>query len=73
MQSRIAPLKSATGNAIKDKSKQMEWWLEHYSEFYSRVNVVSEEALMAMESLSIMDKLMCSVRLTGLIKICYCY
>ena len=50
-------MKSATGDAIKDKSKQMERWVEHYSELYSRVNVVSEEALMAMESLSIMDEL----------------
>ena len=31
--------------------------MEHYSELYSRVNVVSEKALMAMESLSIMDEL----------------
>ena len=45
MQSRIAPLKSATGDAIKDKSNQMECWVEHYSELYSRVNVVSDEAL----------------------------
>ena len=35
----------------------MERWVEHYSELYSSVNVVSEEALMAMESLSIMDEL----------------
>ena len=57
MQSRIVPLKSSTGDAIKDKSKQMERWVKHYSELYSRVNVISEEALMAMESLSIMDEL----------------
>ena len=58
MQSRIiAPLKSATSDALKDKTKQMERWAEHYSELYSRVNVVSEEALIAMESLSIMDEL----------------
>ena len=57
MQSRIAPLKSSTGDAIKDKSKQMERWVEHYSKLYSRVNVVSEEALMTIESLSIMDEL----------------
>ena len=57
MQSRIAPLKSATGDAIKDKSKQMERWVEHYSKLHSRMNVVSDEALMAMESLSIMDEL----------------
>ena len=60
MQSRIAPLKSATGDAIKDKSKQMERWVEHYSELYSTVNDVSDEALMAMESLSIMDSLIAS-------------
>ena len=35
----------------------MERWVEHYSELYSKVNVVSDEALMAMESLSIMDEL----------------
>ena len=35
MQSQIAPLNSATGDAIKDKSKQMERWVEHYSELYS--------------------------------------
>ena len=57
MQSLTATLKSATGDAIKDKSKQIECWVEHYSELYSRVNVVSDEALMAMESLSIMDEL----------------
>ena len=57
MQSRIAPLKYATGDAITDKSKQMGRWVEHYSELYSRVNVVIDEALMAMENLSIMDEL----------------
>ena len=31
--------------------------MEHYSELYSRVNVVSNEALMAMESLSITNEL----------------
>ena len=31
--------------------------MEHYSELYSRVNVISEEALMAMENLSTMDEL----------------
>ena len=57
MQLGTATLKSATGDAIKDKSKLMERWVEHYSELYSRMNVVSEEALMAIESLSIMDEL----------------
>ena len=53
MQSWTAPLKTATGDAIKDKFKQMEHWVE----LYSRMNVVSEEAFMAMESLSTMDEL----------------
>ena len=44
------------GILIKDKSKLMERWVEHYSELYARMNVVSEEALMAMESLSTMDE-----------------
>ena len=57
MQSRIAPLKSTTGDAIRDKSKQMECWVDHYSELYSRVNVVSDEVLMTIESLSIMSEL----------------
>ena len=35
----------------------MELWVEHYCELYSRMNVVSEEALMIMESLSTMDEL----------------
>ena len=35
----------------------MERWVKHYSELYSRVNVVSGEALMAKESLSITDGL----------------
>ena len=52
-----SPLKSATGDAIKDEFSQMELWVEHYSELYSRMNVVNEEVLMAMKSLSIIDEL----------------
>ena len=51
------PLKSATGDVIKDKSKHMECWVDHYSELYSRMNVVSEEAVMATESWYTMDEL----------------
>ena len=42
---------------IKDKPKQMEHWVEHYSELYSKVNVDREEALIAKERLSIMEEL----------------
>ena len=51
------PLKCATGGVIKDKSKQMQRWVDHYSELYSGMNIVSEEALITMESLSTMDEL----------------
>ena len=57
MQSRTAHLKSATGDIIKNKSKQMERWMDHYSELYSRMNVVSEETVIDMESWSTMDEL----------------
>ena len=57
MQLRTAPLKSVTDDAIKDKYKQMEHWVDYYAELYSRINVVSEEALIAMKSLSTMDEL----------------
>ena len=40
------------------RTSPSKWKLvEHYSELYTRVNVVSEEARMAMESLPIMDEL----------------
>ena len=35
----------------------MKRWVEHYSQLYSSVNEVNDEALMAMEGLSIMDEL----------------
>ena len=57
MQPQTTPLKFATGDVIKDKSKQMGRWVDHYSELYSWMNVVSVEAFVAMVSLSTMDKL----------------
>ena len=33
-QSQTDPLKSATGDVIKAKSKQMERWVDHYFELY---------------------------------------
>ena len=35
-QSRIVPRKSATDDVVKDKSKEMERWVDPYSELYSR-------------------------------------
>ena len=38
---RSAPLKSKTGEIIKDKDKQMSRWVEHYLDIYSRGNSVT--------------------------------
>ena len=40
-----APLKSVTGKVLKDPLKQMDRLVEHYSELYSRENVVNTEVL----------------------------
>ena len=37
-QSKTAPLKSSSGTIITDKGQQMERWVEHYSDLYSREN-----------------------------------
>ncbi|XP_072050351.1 uncharacterized protein [Amphiura filiformis] len=42
---KTAPIKSSDGAVIKDRSKQMERWVEHYQELYSQENVVTEAAL----------------------------
>ena len=47
--SKTAPLKTADGAIIKDKSLQMSRWVEHYSELYHRETIVTEEALQAIE------------------------
>ena len=49
MQKKTAPLKSATGEVIQDREQQMERWVEHYTELYARENVVTEDALNAIE------------------------
>ena len=43
--SKTAPLKSSNGEIITDKGQQMEGWVEHYSDLYSRENIVSPAAL----------------------------
>ena len=57
IQKEIAPLKSATGEVIQDRAQQMERWLEHYSELYVRENIVTEDALNAIECLPKLEKL----------------
>ena len=56
-QTKTAPLKSTTGETITDKKKQLERWVEHYSELYSRETKVSDSALDAIDNLPIMEDL----------------
>ena len=56
-QCKTAPLKSSAGVIITEKNKQMERWVEHYSDLYSRQNTVTESALDAVECLPIMEEL----------------
>lgn len=42
---------------ITDKGKQLERWVEHYSELYSRENIVATSALDTIDPLPIMGEL----------------
>ena len=56
-QSKTAPLKSSSGAIITDKGQQMERWVEHYSDLYSKENTVSPAALDVIKCLPTMDEL----------------
>ena len=48
--SKTGPLKSTTGEAITGRSKQMERWVEHYSDLYGR-----DATMEAMERLPVTE------------------
>nr|XP_054771645.1 uncharacterized protein LOC129279571 [Lytechinus pictus] len=50
-------LKSTTGEIITDKKLQMERWVEHYEELYSREVMVNEATVESIESLPVMEDL----------------
>ena len=54
---KMAPLKSTSGEMLTDRDKQMERWVEHYSELYSRETVVTNAALNAIRDLPMMEEL----------------
>lgn len=54
-QSKPVPLKSAIGETIKDKGNQMERWMEHYAQLYSKESTISDAAYEAVEPLPVMD------------------
>ena len=45
---KTAPFRSSTGEVITDRGHQLERWVEHYSDIYSRENIVSPSALDAV-------------------------
>ena len=54
---RRPPIKSSRGEIITDKCQQIERWVEHYSDLYSRENIVSPATLDVIECLPTMDEL----------------
>ena len=48
-----APLKSLSGELIRDKPKQLERWVEHYGTLYSTQNQVSAAALDSIQDLPV--------------------
>ena len=57
-QKKTAPLNFATGEIIQDRTQQMERWVEQdYSELSPRENMVSLEALNAIDCLPVLEDL----------------
>ena len=54
---KTAPLKSKSGEVITDKATQLDIRVEHYSELYSKENVVHQSALDAIDHLPLMPEL----------------
>jgi hypothetical protein len=54
---KVASLKSTSGEIIKDRSKQMERWTENYRELFSRENVVNDKAIQNTTPLPTMEEL----------------
>ncbi|WP_353803968.1 hypothetical protein, partial [Acinetobacter baumannii] len=54
---KTAPLKSKTGEIITDRSQQLDRWVEHYLDLYATENVVTDEALNAIQQMPVMEEL----------------
>ena len=55
--SKVAPLKSKTGEIIKDQAEQLKRWIEHYLELYATINTVSSTALDDIPDMPLMEEL----------------
>ncbi|XP_076466140.1 uncharacterized protein LOC143297608 [Babylonia areolata] len=53
---KIAPLNSASGTIITDRSKQVERWAEHNQELCSRENIVTDAAVESTSNLPVMEE-----------------
>ncbi|KAK4320192.1 hypothetical protein Pmani_008955 [Petrolisthes manimaculis] len=49
--------KSASGDIITDRSKQMERWAEHYQELYTRENTITNAAIGSIDPHPVMEEL----------------
>ncbi len=54
---KIAPLKSRTGEVIIDQEEQLQRWVEHYLELYATQNIVTDTAMDAVPDLPVMEEL----------------
>ena len=54
---KAAPLKTKTGEVIIGKDRQLERWVEHYSELYDRENLISRDTLDSIRELPVMEEL----------------
>ena len=54
---KTAPLKSTSGEIITERAKQMERWVEHYQELYSRETTVTDRDIENTPSLPVMEEL----------------
>ena len=54
---KTAPVRSSTEEVITDRGHQLERWVEHYSDIYTRENIVSPSTPDAVECLPIMEEL----------------
>ena len=55
--SKSAPIKSKSGEPITDRTKQLNRWVEHYSELYATENIVHQSVLDDIEQLPMVPEL----------------
>ncbi|XP_051973121.1 probable RNA-directed DNA polymerase from transposon BS isoform X1 [Xyrauchen texanus] len=54
---KVAPIRSSSGDIITDRGKQLERWVEHYQELYGRENIITTSAVENTNLLPVTDEL----------------